>query len=166
MIKNSFIITLTFFSIIGLLALTPLPQTNSAPLAPMITPIKALTCATVTPEPLWVDPVKSPTDAFTQVVTVWIGHGECVTVSTKSGTFTSLGDFDADKNPALVTIDLLTNTLHFLSVTGTIRHISASDGCIYGGYNLYTWYDRYGKPLVIAQATRQKIYLPIILKTN
>lgn len=63
-------------------------------------------CPVTTPEPFWVDPVTSPTDQFTQVVTVHLGNGEAVTVTAQSGRFAVTGDFDAYFHPASFTVAL------------------------------------------------------------
>jgi hypothetical protein len=41
----------------------------------------------MTPEPLWLDPVTSPTGELDQTIVVYIGNGETVTVTWESGTF-------------------------------------------------------------------------------
>jgi hypothetical protein len=94
-----------------------------------------------------VDPVTSPTDQLTQVITVHIGNGEEVRVVTESGTFTvtgSVGRF-------MVEISLLPNTVHHLEVFARVRQVTSWDGCIYGGYTLRTTTDDQGAPLTIAQ---------------
>jgi len=109
-------------------------------------------CPFGTPEPLWVDPVTSPTDQLTQVVKVYIGNGQEVTIETESGTFTATGDFDHHSNPALVEITLLPNTIHHLKVTAKVRKVLSDYGdCVYGGYTLTATTDRNGAPLTIAQ---------------
>ena len=72
----------------------------------LVTPTPTL-CPLATQEPLWVDPVTSPTDQFTQVVTVCLGHGEAVTVTARTGVFAVTDDFDAYFHPASVTVALL-----------------------------------------------------------
>jgi len=109
-------------------------------------------CPVATQEPFWVDPVTSPTDQFTQVVTVHLGNGEAVTVTARSGVFAVTGDFDAYFHPASVTVALLTDTVHHLTVFGKVRTF-VHDGCVYGGYTLYTDRDKFGVPLVIWQRT-------------
>jgi hypothetical protein len=108
-------------------------------------------CPQATSEPLWVEPVISPTDLLTQTITVRIGNGEAVTVTAESGTFAVFGNFNAYSNPALVTIDLLPNTTHHLTVYARVKATS-SGGCQYGGYTLQTTLDRYGQPLTIIQS--------------
>ena len=124
-------------------------------------------CPTMTPEPLWVDPVTSPTDQLAQVITVYIGNGEAVSVGAESGIFTSTGSFGAWSNPALVTMTLFADTTHHLWVTARVRTIDQG-GCTFGGYTLSTGSDRYGTPLVIVQqpATTPmpvSIFLPFLL---
>jgi len=107
-------------------------------------------CPFGTAEPLWVEPVTSPTNELSQTIVVRIGYGEEVTVVTESGTFTATGNFDAYTNPALVEITLLPNTVHNLQVSARVRTITMG-GCSYGGYTLTTTTDRQGAPLTIVQ---------------
>jgi hypothetical protein len=130
------------------------PQPTDTPM-PTRTPTATLTttstpCPMPTPESLWVDPVTSPTDQLLQVVTVRIGNGEAVTITTESGTFSATGNFDAYSNPARVTVTLLPNTTHHLQVFAKVRVIRQGD-CIYGGYILSTTVDRFDAPLTIVQ---------------
>ncbi len=136
-----------------------LPATDSA--VPTLTPTF---CPVNTPEPLWVEPVTSPTDQFTQVITVSLGNGESVSVAAESGTFTVTGSFNAYSQPALVEMALLPNTTHHLRVTGKVRVIK-SNGCVYGGYTLSTIWDRFGGPLVITQVltTASSSHFPLVL---
>ena len=50
-------------------------------------------CALPSPEPFQVEPVTSPTTQTSEVVTVHVGDGESVTVTSESGTFTANGNF-------------------------------------------------------------------------
>ncbi len=119
--------------------------------APTIT-ITPTFCPPPTPEPLWVAPVTSPTDQLTQVITVYIGFGEAVTIETESGTFTVTGDFNHHTNPALVEITLLPNTVHHIKVTAWVKSgLHGFNDCAYGGYTLTTTKDKNGAPLTIAQ---------------
>lgn len=111
----------------------------------------ATLCHLPTPEPLWVEPVTSPTDQLSQVITVYVGNGTEVTVSTESGTFTVTGSFGAYANPALVEITLLPDTTHHLAVSAKIQ--PPPNNCNYDGYTLDTTQDRNGAPLVIIQNT-------------
>jgi len=122
-------------------------------------------CPVTTPEPFWVDPVTSPTDQFTQVVTVHLGNGEAVTVTAQSGRFGVAGDFDAYFHPAPVTVALLTDTVHHLEVFGKVKVVE-HDGCVYGGYTLRTDKDRFGTPLTIWQRTylTRTFYFPFALR--
>jgi hypothetical protein len=118
-----------------------------------------------TPEPLWVDPVLSPTNLYTQTITVYIGHGEAVTVSAESGVWAAYGDFGASINPARVDIQLLPNTTHHLTVQAQVRRTEVG-GCPYGGYVLTTTRDRYGAPLDIVQSafTRPyRVWAPVVI---
>ncbi len=124
---------------------TPTPtETQTLTATPTVTPTP--TCPPpATPEPLWVDPVTSPTFALTQTVTVYLGRGRTVTVTSEAGTTVVNGFFDAYTNPAYVTINLLPNTTHHLKVTGLVEYAPA---CF---YTLSTTWDRIGNPLIIVQ---------------
>lgn len=133
--------------------------------SPTATPSPTPTlCPMATPEPLWVEPVISPTDLLTQMITVRIGNGEAVTVTAESGTFTAAGNFDAYGRPAQVQIDLLANVTHHLAVQASVRRVEQW-GCVYGGYMLHTERDRDGQPLLIEQRPVSRLrYLPMIQK--
>lgn len=121
--------------------------------SPTDTPIWTATfCPLPTPEPLWVEPVTSPTDQLSQVVTVRVGYGQEVTITTESGSFTMTGSFGVYANPALVEITLLPNTVHHLMVSAKIQP-PPNSGCTYPGYTLQTGNDRNGAPLMIVQGT-------------
>lgn len=106
----------------------------------------ATECPAATPEFFTVEPVTSPTDQLTQVITVDLGNGETITVTTESGVFTA----PFDTFPKEITIDLLPNTTHNLTVEGKVREVVQGD-CTYGGYVLSTTTDRNGALLVIEQ---------------
>lgn len=112
-----------------------------------------------TPEPFWVEPPTSPTDALTQDLVVYIGNGEEVTVITESGEFTAKGNFNAYGNPAVVTITLLPDTVHYLKVIAKVKADQQCSGTDCGGYTLSTTLDRNGNPLVIVQGS-PKMRLP------
>lgn len=98
------------------------------------------------------DPVTSPTDQLTQVVTVYIGNGEEVSIEAESGAFTVTGQFNHHTTPAKVEISLLPDTVHHLEVAAKVRSgLTGPGDCTYGGYILTTRYDRNGAPLVIVQ---------------
>jgi hypothetical protein len=103
-------------------------------------------CPIATPEFFIVEPVTSPTDELTQVITVDLGTGEAITVTTESGTFTA----PFDTFPKEIEITLLPDTTHNLTVEGKVREVVQGD-CVYGGYTLSTTTDRNGAPLVIEQ---------------
>ena len=104
-------------------------------------------CPQATAEAFSVDPVTSPTDQLTQVITVYIGNGQEVRVVTESGTFTVTGSV----GPFLVEISLLPNTVHHLEVFAKVRQVTSWNGCIYDGYTLRTTTDNQGAPLTIVQ---------------
>ena len=165
--KRPLLFLLTFFILTGVMVmgrgrfdrLRPvLAAQNDAGYVPVVetqtatpSPTNASTlCPLGTPEPLWVEPVVSPTDRLTQTLVVRIGAGAAVTVTTVSGVFTTTGSFDAYNTPAQLPLMLLPNTAHSLRVQATVRTV-AWGGCAYGGYTLATERDRYGAPLVIVQ---------------
>lgn len=103
-------------------------------------------CPVATPEFFTVEPVTSPTGELSQIITVDLGNGETITITTESGTFTA----PFDTFPKEIEIDLLPNTTHNLTVEGRVREVVQGE-CVYGGYTLRTTTDRYGDPLVIEQ---------------
>jgi hypothetical protein len=103
-------------------------------------------CATTTPEPLYVDPVVSPTDELTQTVYVRTGNADRLEITSGAGTF--VGEFPFDR----VDVSLLPNTANHLHVSMHVRPIY-EDGCKYGDYTLTTTRDFRGAPLTIVQGT-------------
>ena len=103
-------------------------------------------CPVATPEFFTVEPVTSPTDQLSQVITVDLGNGEAITVTSESGVFTA----PFDTFPKTIEITLLPNTTHNLTVEGKVKEVQQGD-CTYGGYVLTTTTDRNGAPLVIEQ---------------
>lgn len=97
-----------------------------------------------TPEPLWVDPVLSPTDALSQKISVTLGRGREISIASEAGTVTLRGNF-SNVQPVEIEIPLLPNTTHNLVVSGRVEYAS---GCF---YTLQTRIDRMGNPLVIVQ---------------
>ncbi|MSP12665.1 MAG: hypothetical protein EXR62_06870 [Chloroflexi bacterium] len=122
--------------------------TSTATHIATMTPMATL-CPQATPEPLWVEAVTSPTDELHQTITVRIGNGEAITITTESGVFAVVGNFSTS-SPALVDVDLLPNRIHHLRVEARVK-VSHWGGCLYGGYTLSTLTDRFGAPLVIVQ---------------
>lgn len=106
----------------------------------------AFPCPVATPEYFYVEPVNSPTDELSQIITVGLGNGEAITITTESGIFTA----PFDSFPEDIEITLLPDTMHNLTVEGKVREVAQGD-CTYGGYILSTTRDRYGDPLVIEQ---------------
>jgi hypothetical protein len=128
---------------------TPSPTfTETVQPAQIITPTL---CPPATPEPLWVDPVISPTDQLAQVITVYIGNGDEVTIATESGTFTVTGAFNHYTNPVIIEISLLPDIVHHLKVIARVKSgLRGFNDCTYGGYTLTTTNDKNGVPLTIA----------------
>ena len=117
--------------------------TPGVPTTQPSSPTPSYPCPQATAELLAVEPVTSPTEALSQVVTVRMGNMEAVTITAESGVFTA-----PDR---LVTVDLLPNTTHHLEVEAKVRQTTDGRGCTYGGYTLSTTRDRSGAPLVIMQ---------------
>ena len=107
---------------------------------------EAALCPQATPEFFYVEPVMSPTDELIQTITVDLGNGEAITITTESGTFAA----PFDTFPKEIEIDLLPDTIHNLTVEGRVREVVQGE-CVYGDYMLRTTTDRYGDPLVIEQ---------------
>ena len=152
-------------AVVGLLFLmSGYSPVSTRPLDSPITPSPSPTqCPSATPELLAVEPVTSPTRLLSQMVTVYIGNGEAVTVTAESGTFTTTGSFGAYGSPAHVGVDLLQNTTHHLGVTARVRVVNVG-GCQYGGYTLSAAQDRLGAPLTIVQ-TSYALYVPIVFRS-
>jgi hypothetical protein len=106
----------------------------------------ATQCPQATPEFFTVEPVTSPTDQLSQIITVDLGLGEAITITTESGVFTA----PFNEFPKEIEITLLPNTTHNLTVEGRVGQVFQGD-CVYGGYTLRTTTDRNGQPLVIEQ---------------
>ena len=106
-------------------------QEEAQPSTASVTPAQPPTpCPQATPEPFGVEPVISPTDQLSQVINVFIGNGESVTITTQAGTFTG-----TDDSPFSVNVTLLPNTTNYLKVVAFVRTIRHGD-CTYGGYSL------------------------------
>jgi hypothetical protein len=169
MMMRTTLVILTVLIPVGLLLVglggcaSPADTASAASSSTLVT-LTPTFCPVATPEPLWVEPVTSPTDQLTQTITVYLGNGEAVTVTAGSGTFAASGNFDAYTNPAQVDVALLANTVHHLRVFGEVRTVEWG-GCVYGGYTLSTIWDRYGGPLVITQvlAIRSVMHFPLAL---
>ena len=114
------------------------PQTTTE--GPTATPYP---CAQATPELLAVQPVTSPTDAESQIVSVTLGNGALITITAESGTVGGTAAF-----PTEMEFPLLPQTVHHLTVSGQVREV-VQGNCTYGGYVLSTTTDINGSPLVI-----------------
>ncbi len=116
-------------------------------------PAPTYPCPLPTPELLEVDPVTSPTEALSQVVTVHMGNMEAATITVESGVFAA--------PDGVVTVDLRPNMAHHLEVTARVRQTTGAGGCTYGGYTLSTTRDRTGAPLVIVQGQPAAFASPV-----
>lgn len=138
-------------------------STSTATLAPSPTltaPPTAGCPPPATPEPLWVDPVVSPTNALSQKISVTLGRGRELSISGPAGTVTLQGDFSTAQ-PVVLEVPLATNTTNELVVSGLVEY---APGCT---YRLQTRTDRTGKPLsIIQQATTPTAFasLPVYLQ--
>lgn len=110
-----------------------------------------------TPEPLWVDPVTSPTTLLTQTLRIALGRGCAITIASEAGIVMTTGTFFAH-SPVSVTAPLLPNTTHHLGVYGLVEYEA---GCF---YTLSTARDRYGNLLTIVQVTSPTLYLPLVMR--
>ena len=156
-----------YMPIVGNNLLFPASTPTPTPTPTATTTSTPTWCPLATAEPLWVEPIISPTDLLTQTITVRIGNGEAVTITAESGVFAAMGSFNAYANPARVIIDLLANTTHHLGVQAKVRQVQQW-GCTYGGYTLDTQHDRYGQPLLIEQqaGARMPAIAPLATSTR
>ncbi len=135
---------------------TPAPPTETT-IPPTLTSIPTITTeATIaalsptpcvgpaTPEPLWVNPVTSPTDQLTQDVSVTLGRGREITIASEGGSVSQKGEFSTNA-PVILRVPLAPNLQNNLIVTGTVEY---SPGCF---YTLQARTDRNGAPLIIVQ---------------
>jgi hypothetical protein len=126
----------------------PSPPPTNTPL-PTRTPLPSPTSgcpSPATPEPLWVDPVVSPTDLLTQNISVTLGRGREISISNEAGTVTQHGEFSIAQ-PVVIRVPLAPDTTNHLLVTGQVEY---APNCF---YTLQTRVDRTGKPLVIVQTS-------------
>jgi hypothetical protein len=114
-------------------------------------------CPQATPELFYVEPVTSPTNQRRQIIDVYLGNSEAITVTAESGVFAEL----CATNNCSVPIDLVPSVIHHLNVDGKVRVIDNGTGCIYGGYTLSTTRDRYGDALIIEQSGIP-LFLPLV----
>ena len=128
----------------------PTVAPREAPSASLQQP-SAAACPQPTPEIFRVEPVKSPTTELHQVISVRIGNGERVTITTDAGEFVASGDITAYALPAQVTVTLKPNAITALKVVAQVRVIDSGNGCKAGGYTLSTDRDRNGTLLSITQ---------------
>lgn len=98
-----------------------------------------------TPEPFWIEPVRSPTNLRYQTLKVYLGKGHSVIASSEAGMASVTGNFDAFARPAYVTIPLLPDITNHIVVTGVVKY---QEDCF---YTLTATTDRYGHPLEIVQ---------------
>lgn len=112
-------------------------------LAPTVVPTSACPIPG-TPEPLIVFPITSPTDALSQNISVILGNGREIAISSEAGTVTLDGIFSAAA-PAQLQVPLVPNSINNLAVSGKVEF---APNCF---YVLQTRIDREGKPLIIVQ---------------
>jgi hypothetical protein len=109
-----------------------------------------------------VEPVTSPTDQTSQVITVRAGRSDSVTVTHEFGSVTVTGE----AYPALVTVPLEVGATHHLRVSAHIKVTTGPGGCTYGGYTLSTTNDRFGAPLTIVQTDDAVTPTPTTLRVQ
>jgi hypothetical protein len=111
-----------------------------------------------TPEPLWVEPVTSPTGLMTQTLWVTLGRGRAITATSEAGTTAVTGTFST-ANAVGLNIPLQPLTVHHISVAGLVEY---RPGCF---YQLSTASDRHDTALVIVQngSAGPPLYLPLLL---
>jgi len=125
---------------------TLIPPTATVMTTVTALPLPTVTCPNpATPEPLWVDPVVSPTNLLTQAVSVTLGRGRQVSVTSNAGTVMQQGEFSLAQ-PVVLQVPLAPETTNELTVTGQVEY---APNCF---YTLQTRVDRTGKPLVIVQS--------------
>jgi hypothetical protein len=130
----------------------PTPTATTAPTqTPSPTALPTLTetpaCPNpATPEPLWVAPVISPTNLQSQTISVTLGRGREVSVTSPAGTVSLKGDFSLAQ-PVELLVPLVPNIANELVVNGRVEF---APGCF---YTLQTRVDRSGNPLVIVQGS-------------
>ena len=124
----------------------PTQATMTAPPSPLApTPSPTRGCGLpATPEPLWVDPVVSPTNLLTQNIAVTLGRGREISITSNAGTVMQRGEFSLTQ-PVTLQVPLAPDTLNELLVTAKIEY---EPNCF---YMLQTRVDRLGQPLIIAQ---------------
>lgn len=123
---------------------TPLPSATSAP-THMPLPSPTAGCPNpATPEPLWVDPVVSPTDALSQNIYVTLGNGREISITSEAGAVSQQGSFSVAQ-PVVLSVPLAPNMTNNLVVSGKVEY---APQCF---YTLQTRIDRTGKPLAIVQ---------------
>ncbi len=141
------------FAFMALAGCAPAPKLALVPVAagPVAAQAgaQATVCPQPTPEPFRVDPVQSPTDALTQLISVRVGAGERVTVEVDGVPFVAEGAFDARSAPAQVEVTLQPNAANALKVSAQVR--GETNAACTASYVLHTTRDRDGRLLVIDQ---------------
>lgn len=131
----------------------PPSATWTATRAPTLTPLPSPTAGCpnpATPEPLWVDPVVSPTNQLSQRISITLGRGREISIAGEAGTVTQQGTFSIAQ-PVVVEAPLMPNATNHLVVSGKVEY---APGCF---YTLSTQIDRMGNPLVIVQTSAPNI---------
>lgn len=126
---------------------TAVPSATATPTA------TATPCPPPTQAALEVEPVDSPTHARSQLIKVRLANGDWVSVTGPAGTVREDG-FDTFE----IDLPLASGRHNPLVVRGKVRLMPG--GCGYGGYELTTLNDSFGKPLDILQLA--PVYLPVV----
>ena len=103
-------------------------------------------CPPPTPEYLAVEPVISPTNLFTQSITVRLNYGRRVTVTSEGGT-SEVADIHGFGS---IIVPLKPSTVNNLEIMAEVYAPGSPGQCTYN-YTLRTRVDRYGTPLRIIQ---------------
>lgn len=135
------------------------PPTATSTATPEPSPSPTVGCPIpATPEPLWVDPITSPTNALSQKITVILGRGREISASTEAGTVSVQGEYST-ATPVELQVPLAPNAENHLVVVGRVEY---SPTCF---YTLQTRVDRVGGPLVIVQTSVLIAPTPVITPT-
>jgi len=105
-------------------------------------------CPPPTPEYLAVEPVISPTNLFTQSITVRLNYGRRVTIMGEGGT-SEVADIHGFGS---IIVPLKSGTANNLEVMGEVYAPGSPGQCTYN-YTLRTRVDRHGTPLRIIQTS-------------
>jgi hypothetical protein len=139
------------------ITLAPPTPTDAPTLVPSPSPTAGCP-SPATPEPLWVNPVVSPTNLLSQKISVTLGRGREIVITSQAGSFTRQGEFSTAQ-PVEIEISLVPNAANNLLVSGRVEYFP---GCF---YTLQTRVDRVGNPLTIVQTGGSSPLPPTLIPT-